>query len=63
MLGIPFLLNRVIGPFFTGFMMAAVGAAADPLSVVILFAFAAVFGFMSLPGTDRLLERLFDAMV
>lgn len=63
MVGVPFLLNRVVGPFFTGFMMAAVAAAADPLSVVILFVFAAVFGFMSLPGTDRLIERLFDAMI
>ena len=57
MRAIPFLLNRLAGPFFTGGLMAAAASTGDPVSGVALAGLACVCGFVSLPGKDQLIAR------
>lgn len=61
MLSLPYLLNRVIGPFFAGVMMAGVALTEDPLAVAILLTMTALCGFLSLPAGERLIRRVIDA--
>lgn len=58
MLRVPYLLNRLVGPFFTGVCAAAVASADGPVSTAILLVLAAGFALLSLPGVDRTIERL-----
>lgn len=57
MLSLPYLLNRLIGPFFTGVFAAAAASADGPVSTAILVAVATGFAFLSLPATERLITR------
>lgn len=57
MSGIPVLLNRLAGPFFTGALMAAAASTDAPASAAVLFSLACACGFLSLPGKDRLIAR------
>lgn len=63
MLSLPCLLNRFIGPFFTGVTMAAIASANDPASIVGLIGIAGLLGFVSLPVSERLIERVRDTML
>ena len=58
--GIPFVLNRYVGPFLTGGLMAAGASAEEPFSGAVLFGIACVCGFVSLPGKDRFIARMLD---
>lgn len=58
MLRVPYLLNRLVGPFCTGVFTAAVASTDEPALAAILLIAAAVFAFLSLPGKDRLIARL-----
>jgi hypothetical protein len=58
MLRVPYLLNRLVGPFVTGVLAAAVASADGPVSAAILLTVAAPFAFISLPGMDQTIERL-----
>jgi len=57
------LINRFVGPLFAGVFMAALASTADQAAGTVLFLFAAASAFVSLPGNDRLLARLFDRLV
>lgn len=61
MLSLPYLLNRVVGPFFAGVTMAGVASTENPSSLGILLTMAALFGFLSLPAGERLIRRVCDA--
>jgi hypothetical protein len=63
MLSVSYVLNKYVAPFTMGFSAAALSVSTDALSIVILFAIAAVSGLFSLPSGDRMIERCFDAMV
>lgn len=55
---VPYILNRYVGPFFTGVLMAAMASTDDALSAAFLLGLAVLAGFLSLPGKDRLIARL-----
>lgn len=62
MISIPYVVNRFVGPFGAGALMAAVPPAGNPATVLILLTLATAFGFVSLPGNDRLVRRILDAL-
>lgn len=55
---VPYVLNRYVGPFFMGVLMAAAASSGDAVSAAALFVLAVLAGFLSLPGKDRLIARL-----
>ena len=60
MQSIAYLLNRIIGPFFTGFLIAAVASASHPVVAMPLVLLAGLFAYISLPGNNHRLEQLLD---
>ena len=56
------LLNAYIAPFFMGFSMAACAASGEPVSSVILLVIAGVAGYFSLPKSDVVIERIWEAV-
>lgn len=57
MLRVPYLLNRLVGPFCTGVCAAAVASTDEPALAAILLLSATGIAFISLPGKDRLIAR------
>ena len=60
MQSIAYLLNRIIGPFFTGVLIAAVVSASHLVLAMPLLLLAGMFAYISVPGSDRRLEQLLD---
>ena len=58
MRGVPFFLNRYVGPFLTGGLVAAAASAGGPVPAAFLVVLAAGTGFLSLPGGARLIGRV-----
>lgn len=63
MVSVPYVVNRLVGPFFAGVCMAGAGSTDEPVLAVMLFAAALACGWISLPGTYRRIERLLDRSV
>jgi hypothetical protein len=59
---VAYLLNRIIGPFFTGILVAAVASASDPVLIMPLLLLAGSFAYLSFPGSDRRLEQVLDRL-
>lgn len=62
MSNIPPFLNRIVGPFVTGVLMAAVATSDDLVSIVTFLALAGASSFLSLPRNERLIARALAAI-
>jgi hypothetical protein len=63
MVSVSYVLNKYIAPFCMGFSTAAFAVSNDAVSVLICFVIVGVCGVFSLPNSNRMIKRFFDAIV
>ncbi len=59
---VPRILNAYIAPFLMGFSMAAFATSGEPVSSVLLLVIAGAAGYFSLPKSDVVIERIWEAV-